>query len=121
VGEFMILIGSFDSPVIGGVFAILAAASVILAAVYLLNMFRKTMFGESTAAFKEKITDLSGREVSLLMPLVILMFVIGLYATPFLQQINRGSERVLSQVQEYSDIRHLIPVEMVLETPEIRE
>lgn len=114
VGEFMILLGSFDSQVIGGVFAILAALAVVIAAVYLMNMFRKTMFGETTDALRVQITDLKRREVWLLMPFVVLMFVIGLYATPFLKQINRGSERILEQVEQHADIREAIPVEMVL-------
>lgn len=118
VGEFMILIGSFDSEVIGGVFAVLAALAVVIAAVYLMNMFRKTMFGETTEALTAKVSDLNSREVWLLMPLVVLMFVVGLWATPFLNQINKGSERILEQVDQHADIRQEIPVEMVLDNQE---
>ncbi len=114
VGEFMILLGSYDSEVIGGVFAILAALAVIIAAVYLLNMFRTTMFGRSDSDLKESFSDLNRREIGLMIPLVILMFWIGLYATPFLTPINQGSERVLEQIEEVTDIRSEIPVEMVI-------
>lgn len=113
VGEFMILLGSFDSQVIGGLFAVLAAIAVVIAAVYLMNMFRKIMFGETTESLKTQITDLTKREIGLLMPMVILMFVIGLYATPILKQINNGSEKILNQVDSHADIREEIPVEMV--------
>lgn len=116
VGEFMILIGAFDSGVIGGIFAVLSALAVVIAAVYLLNMFRKTMFGESNDQMRRIMKDLQGREVALLMPLVILMFVIGLWATPFLKQINPGSERVLEQVgaaPAMSDLQEYLPTEMV--------
>ena len=45
VGEFMILIGSFNSEIFSNVFPILAATGVVIAAVYLLWMFRRVMFG----------------------------------------------------------------------------
>ena len=46
VGEFLVLMGSFKSTVISQAFAIFAATGVIIAAVYLLWMFRRVMFGE---------------------------------------------------------------------------
>ncbi|MEO1451357.1 MAG: proton-conducting transporter membrane subunit, partial [Bacteroidota bacterium] len=103
VGEFMILIGSFDSSVISGAFAVIAAAGVIIAAIYLLNMFRKMMFGESDEEMQTKIIDLNGREMAVVLPLVTLMFVIGLYASPFLTQINKGSDRVIQFVEEHTE------------------
>ncbi len=114
VGEFMILLGSFSSEVVSGTFAVLAALAVVIAAVYLLNMFRKTMFGTS-AGEATQMKDLSGKEWGLLLPLVVLMFVMGLWATPFLRQINIGSDRVLEQVDARADIRTQISVEMVKE------
>lgn len=103
VGEFMILVGAFNSDVIGGIFAILAAMAVIIAAVYLMNLFRKTMFGPTTDDLQERITDLHSREVWLLMPLVVLMFVIGLWASPFLQAIDHGSQQILEEVSQSTD------------------
>ena len=103
VGEFMILIGSFSSSVISGAFAVIAAAGVIIAAIYLLNMFRKMMFGESDEEMKTKIFDLNGREMAVVLPLIALMFVIGLYASPFLTQINKWSDRVIQFVEQATE------------------
>ncbi len=47
VGEFTILLGTFGSPILGGVFAVFATLGVILAAVYLLHMWNKVFMGES--------------------------------------------------------------------------
>ncbi|MEM6801344.1 MAG: NADH-quinone oxidoreductase subunit M [Bacteroidota bacterium] len=99
VGEFMILIGSYHSTEVSGVFAIIAALGVIAAAIYLLNSFRVMMFGGINEKLKDKIYDLKPREVAVVMPLVALMIFMGLYATPFLDQINKGADRVLKIVE----------------------
>ncbi|HYE96114.1 MAG TPA: NADH-quinone oxidoreductase subunit M [Rubricoccaceae bacterium] len=85
VGEFMILLGSFRSAVPGyQVLTILATTGVILAAVYLLWMVYRTFFGEVTHEENRTIRDLNGREVGLLVPLVVFMIWIGMQAAPFL-------------------------------------
>ncbi len=99
VGEFMILIGAYSSSSISGVFAIVAALGIVVASIYLLNTFRRMMFGETNEELKAKIFDLNRREVALVLPLVSLMIIMGLYATPFLSQINKGSDRVLKIVE----------------------
>lgn len=99
VGEFMILIGAYSSSSISGVFAVVAALGIVVASVYLLNTFRKMMFGETNDELRAKIFDLNRREVAVVLPLVSLMIIMGLYATPFLSQINKGSDRVLKIVE----------------------
>ncbi|MDX1909264.1 MAG: NADH-quinone oxidoreductase subunit M [Bacteroidia bacterium] len=99
VGEFMILIGSFNSGVLAGIFAAIAALGVVLAAVYLLNMVRKTFFG--AASDDSARADVSSRESLVLVPLTVLMIFMGFYTRPFLQDINAGTARVLNQVAPY--------------------
>jgi len=103
VGEFMILIGAFASDTISHVFSALAALGVILAAVYLLNMFRKVMFGEANVASSESITDVNRREVGIMLPLIIFMFWVGLYATPFLNHIEPASQNTMQEVEMVMD------------------
>ncbi len=95
VGEFMILVGAFDSMTLPAVLPILGAVGVIIAAVYLLNMFRKVMFGPAESAASSQIFDLKAQEVAIMMPLIVLMFWVGLYATPFLTSINASAESML--------------------------
>ena len=96
VGEFLVLMGAFKSGAIGGVFAVLAATGVVIAAVYLLWMFRRVMFGELDKDENRQLTDLNLREVAVMIPLVILMFWMGLGAKPFLNQIGHSSDEVVA-------------------------
>jgi NADH-quinone oxidoreductase subunit M len=87
VGEFAILLGAWGagSGVYGSVwFAALAALGVILAAVYLLTMFQKMFLGPAGEVTKQHtLRDLNWREIATLLPLLILIFWIGLYPKPF--------------------------------------
>lgn len=108
VGEFMIMTGAFASGLIGKGITVFAAIGVVLAAVYLLNMFRKVMFGK----MKENLADFKkpeAKETWVLIPMVIFMFWLGLYATPFLNPINKGTENILKntvKVDSYSMVEH---------------
>lgn len=97
VGEFMIMLGAYSSSVIGKGFAILAATGVIIAGVYLLNMTRKTLFGEDNRPALADLKDLNRREYGLMLPLLVLMLLIGLYATPFLLHIDVAVQGLLAQ------------------------
>lgn len=99
VGEFMVLMGSFYSEVVSNTWAVLAASGVIIAAVYLLWMFRRVMFGELDKEENKNLTDLNRREVVVLMPLVILMFWLGFNAGPFLRQIDSSAKNILAPVK----------------------
>jgi len=101
VGEFLILIGSFKSTVLGspGLVAF-ATTGVILAAVYLLYMVYRTFFGALTDAANAQMADMSAREFVLMAPLVVLMFVLGFFPNPFLQKTAPTTEFLLNTVEE---------------------
>jgi NADH-quinone oxidoreductase subunit M len=88
VGEFTILLGAWGAGQAGGplgsvLFAGLAALGVILAAVYMLFMFQKLFLGPVTNAKNEALKDLNWRELAIMVPLLVLIFWIGLYPKPF--------------------------------------
>lgn len=87
VGEFTILLGSWGSAVGGVIFSqaltAVAAVGVILAAVYMLWLFRRMFQGEVTVEANRGLSDLSGREIAVLVPLLIFIVLIGLYPKPF--------------------------------------
>ncbi len=87
VGEFTILLGSWGSEVGGVIFSqaltAVAAVGVILAAVYMLWLFRRMFQGEVTVDANRGLSDLSGREIAVLVPLLIFIVLIGLYPKPF--------------------------------------
>jgi len=101
VGEFMILIGSFKSTVVGNPLLIaLATTGVILAAVYLLWMLYKTFFGPLTGEANRAMQDLNLREIALLSPIAVLMIVLGVAPNPFLKLSEPSTAFLLDTIQE---------------------
>lgn len=92
IGEFYVLMGSFKNM---PTYSVIAAAGVIVAAVYLLWMFRRVMFGPLDNEANKVLKDLDFREVAVMLPLVILMFVMGFYAKPFMTEIDRSAVNIL--------------------------
>ena len=90
VGEFAILLGAFGSLAIGNAwYAAISALGVIMAAVYILYMFQKMFLGPQGEVVDEVkqhgrgIRDLNWREIAIMVPILILIFWIGLYPQPF--------------------------------------
>jgi NADH-quinone oxidoreductase subunit M len=96
VGEFMVLIGSFPTLPIH---AIVAAAGVVLAAIYLLWAYERAFTGVPENPENLKLLDLNLREKLLLAPLVILMLVIGLYPKLLLDRVQPSTEAVLDRIE----------------------
>ncbi|ETW97078.1 MAG: NADH:ubiquinone oxidoreductase subunit M [Candidatus Entotheonella factor] len=97
VGEFLILLGLFKTNI---VFAAFAVTGIVLGAAYMLWLFQRTMFGEPEGADNQNMTDLNFRQLCYLLPLVILMFWIGLYPRPFLSRVEPTVNHYVGQVQE---------------------
>ncbi|UCC43097.1 MAG: NADH-quinone oxidoreductase subunit M [Candidatus Zixiibacteriota bacterium] len=95
VGEFLILLGAFKANVVYG---IVAASGVILAACYMLWMYQRVVFGKVTNAQNEKLSDLSPREKLILVPIVVLIFWIGIYPKPFFERIEPAVKDVLTKI-----------------------
>jgi NADH-quinone oxidoreductase subunit M len=84
VGEFLILMGAFQSTVLSNIwFAVIGTTGVILAAVYMLWMVQRVFFGEVTNEENQELSDLDTREVGLLLPVMIFIVWIGIYPTLF--------------------------------------
>jgi NADH-quinone oxidoreductase subunit M len=102
IGEFAILLGAFGSTAIGSPwFAGLAAAGVIMAAIYILYMFQKIFLGPEGSIVKEvkehghSLRDLNWREIVTVTPLLVLIFWIGLYPKPFFELMAPAVEKLL--------------------------
>ena len=95
VGEFLILLGSFNAA---PRWTVLATTGVILGAVYMLWMFRRVVFGPLTHAENLQLKDLNGRELLILAPIVLLIVFMGVYPQPFLSRIEPAVEQTLKRV-----------------------
>jgi NADH-quinone oxidoreductase subunit M len=99
VGEFLILTGAFKSTVLNSWwFAIFSATGVIFAAVYLLWMYKKVVFGEVTNENLNSLNDLNFREKLVLIPIFLFIVWIGIYPSTFLNISKKSSEKVIEQV-----------------------
>jgi NADH-quinone oxidoreductase subunit M len=102
VGEFTILLGAFGSRFIGSPwFAGIAAAGVIMAAIYILYMFQKMFLGPEGSIVEEvrkhghALRDLNAREIITMVPLLVFIFWIGLYPKPFFELMAPAVEKLL--------------------------
>ena len=93
VGEFLVLVGVFAWDKLT---ATLAALGIILAAVYILYLVQRVVFGPGAPKMLPKLTDLNPREFGMLVPLVVLVFWIGLYPKPLLDVMHASVERVVA-------------------------
>lgn len=95
VGEFLVLIGGFGSELRW--WTIVASSGVILSAVYMLWMFQRVMFGELDNPKNQKLLDLNAREVGIMLPLLALIFVMGLYPKPFIDKMEPAVKKLVAQ------------------------
>ncbi len=85
VGEFMVLVGTF---LWSKAVAALASLGVILAAAYLLYMVQRVVFGVALPRELPHLKDIGIREFAILLPLVVLVFLIGLYPNPLVARMH---------------------------------
>jgi NADH-quinone oxidoreductase subunit M len=85
VGEFMVLLGVFEA---NRVYAAFAATGVIFGAVYMLWMFQRVMFGEVTNEKNKTLPDMSVREFAYMTPLLVAIFVLGVYPNPVIKKME---------------------------------
>jgi NADH-quinone oxidoreductase subunit M len=100
VGEFLILIGMWTSTAVAHPFVVtmLAGTGVIWAAVYMLWMLQRVVFGKVTNSENAKLKDLNAREVGLLVPLLVLMIFMGVYPRVFLDRSKASVEAVRARL-----------------------
>jgi len=93
VGEFMMFTGLFKFNVW---FTAIAGLSIILAAVYTLNMVQKVFYGEANSLVAG-MTDISMGQKMVLATILILIFVAGVYPKPFFDMTNEVVTNVLTR------------------------
>jgi NADH-quinone oxidoreductase subunit M len=97
VSEFMVLAGTFSRH---PVYAMVSTLAIVLAALYILIMYQRTMTGPLNPRFERegRMRDLSGRERLALAPLVLLIVALGVFPRPMLDAINPAVQATMSFV-----------------------
>ncbi len=106
VGEFLVLLGAFRS---NPVYAAFATTGVILCAVYMLWMFQRMMFGELKNPANAGLSDLNWREKVILVPLVVLVFWVGIYPNALLKNMESSLSDLLNQVNRKEMVLRSLP------------
>jgi NADH-quinone oxidoreductase subunit M len=100
VSEFLVLVGSFQRYKVATVFA---TTGIILAALYILLAYQRTMQGPLSKAH-EAMKDLNVREVAALAPLIALMLVLGFYPKPVTDIINPAVRATMRDVGAHDPV-----------------
>ena len=96
IGEFMILQGAYAA---NPVWAYWAVSGIVLGAAYLLWLYQRVFWGKITNEDNRHLVDLNARELTTLVPLVALCFVIGIYPKPFLDFLHGPVNHIAAVVQ----------------------
>ncbi|WP_442914523.1 NADH-quinone oxidoreductase subunit M [Kribbella sp. NBC_01484] len=94
ISEFMVLAGTFSRH---KTIAVIAVFGIVLAALYILLMYQRTMTGPVRDGI-EKLKDLNTREVLAIAPLVILIIGFGIYPKPVVDIIKPAVQSTMQRV-----------------------
>ncbi|MDO7886502.1 complex I subunit 4 family protein [Hymenobacter cheonanensis] len=94
VGEFLLLAGVYEFNMWAGA---VAGLTIIFSAVYLLRMYQRAMLGPDSA-YSDTITDLNGKELFMFVPLIALVFWLGLFPGTFLHLSEPAISQILTLV-----------------------
>jgi NADH-quinone oxidoreductase subunit M len=96
VGEFLVLQGTAAANYTWTVYA---SIGVILSACYMLWMYQRVFYGELGAEVRSHMPDMKLREWAAVVPLIVMMFWMGVYSQSFLPPVSEVNARVLGQTQ----------------------
>ena len=97
VGEFLVLLGFYQvSPIL----TILAGTSIIIGAIYMLDVYKKSFFGPVTNEANKTLKDLDSKETWSLVPLVLIVIWLGIYPKPVLEPIDNSVKAMLVFMDE---------------------
>ena len=94
VGEFLVLLGTYQ---VNTITTFLAATGVVLGAAYMLYLYKRVVFGALTKADVKAMTDVSCREVAILLPLIALVLWMGIYPSSFISPMAPALEKVIAR------------------------
>jgi NADH-quinone oxidoreductase subunit M len=94
VGEFLSLVGAFQ---VNSWVALFATTGVILSAAYALWLYRRVIFGALEKDKLKGLTDLSGREIAIMAPLIAATIAFGIYPKPLFTATEAALENLVAR------------------------
>jgi NADH-quinone oxidoreductase subunit M len=111
VGEFLVMLGSFKSAILDNRwFAVVAGLGVIFSAVYMLWMYQRVMMGpvRSDGLYGgHHLTDLTKREIAVLIPIVLFVVWIGVFPKTFL---SKSAPLVKHTIEQMESVKRGSPI-----------
>src|SRR5512136_19470 len=98
IGEFFILQGTFAAPNLW-MYAAIAVLGIVLGAAYMLWLYQRVMFGKLENPANKAMPDLNLRELATFVPLIVLVFWIGLYPAFFTKYLNEPVDAIVKRVR----------------------
>jgi len=109
IGEFLILIGSFNSQNLNSnIYTILSSTAVILSAVYLLWLFQRVMLGPLEKEENRNVKDISKLELSYMLPILLFIIWIGVQPNTYLKISENSVKKILvnfENAKKYLDFK----------------
>ncbi|MFC4496662.1 NADH-quinone oxidoreductase subunit M [Streptomyces ovatisporus] len=97
ISEFLVLVGTFSRYPVAGV---VATTGIILAALYVLLMYQRTMTGPVEKSVVREMPDLRPRELAVVTPLIALLIFFGVFPQSLTEIVNPAVEHTMSDVQK---------------------
>ncbi len=96
VGEFLSLVGAWQSSIARGI-VVLSAVGVLLAAAYMLWMVQRVILGDTSRTVAD-MKDMTGRELATILPLAALSVIVGVYWTSLLRFVDPAVQALVALV-----------------------
>jgi len=96
VGEFLVLVGAFQINIF---VAVLASLGVVLAAAYMLWLYKRVIFGEMASSEIKEMADLNKTEIYVFASLVFLTLFFGIYPEPLFNTIDISVNNLIDNYQ----------------------
>ena len=105
IGEFLVLLGTFKSTQLPIWLGVLAATGVILGASYMLWMVQRVFFGPLVQVENARLKDVNGREIATALPFVVMVLVMGVLPSFFLDRLQPSTQRYVARAQVGLDVQ----------------
>ena len=106
IGEFLVLVGTSSDSFVK---VLLAMVGIVLAASYTLWMLQRVALGQSRTPVAARLPDLNWRETATMIPLVVVVFWVGLYPGPFLNAMDASVTALIQHMPGGLAVSQFLP------------